>query len=202
MSSLFPRIPDIVPAGRHDNAAVEHFEVSEHDSRWSGLRGEYVPAGRYARLFVNGSLYMSDTAMERRTNTDVVRRANGHVLIAGLGLGLILAPILAKDSVTETVVIEKYQAVIDLVAPYYANPKLTIIRADIFEWAPVKGQKFDTVYFDIWPDLTTDNLKQINRLHQRGKHWVNYANPDHWMSSWCVDALRYAKRSGQWRLRL
>ena len=50
--------------------------------------GEYVPPGRYARLFVNGTMFMSDTPMERNTNYAVVRNAHGNVLIAGLGIGL------------------------------------------------------------------------------------------------------------------
>jgi spermidine synthase len=137
---------------------------------------------------------MSDTDMEHRTNWTACNKARGKVMIAGLGLGMILTAILKKPEVESVLVVEKYQDVIDLVSPHFNSPKLSIICADILDWKPAKGMKFDAIYFDVWPDICTDNLKQINLLHHRFKYFLNRENPSCWMGSWCQELLRAKKR--------
>jgi predicted membrane-bound spermidine synthase len=153
-----------------------------------------IKEGKYCRLSVNKELMMSDTPMERRSNADFVQVANGRVFIAGLGLGMIINAILDKEEVTEVVVIEKYQDVIDLVAPKFNNPKLKIICADIFEYLPEKKEKFDTIYFDIWADITTENLKEIKILHNKYKNFLNRKNDNCYMESWLKEYLQQCKR--------
>jgi hypothetical protein len=144
--------------------------------------------GTYARLHVNGELMMSDTRMERITNTPFLRNAKGRVFIAGLGLGLIIKNIIEKEEVEEVVVVEKYQDVIDLVMPYISHPKLKVICGDVFEKILDKNDKYDTIYFDIWADISTDNLEQIKRLHLM--YWVNKRSKESWMNSWMAEFLR------------
>jgi len=140
--------------------------------------------GKYVRLFVDGKLMMSDTAMERMSNHDIIEKAKGKVLIAGLGLGLILPPILEKEEAIEVVIIEKYQDVIDLVGPKFDNPKLKIICADIFEYTPKK--KFDTIYFDIWPEICSDNLNEIETLEEK---YQPFLKKNGYMNSWFKERL-------------
>lgn len=189
---MFPSMPEVVNEGVKGIAKVEHFTVSKAESMLTSFRGglDYVPEGRYARLYVGNTLMMSDTRMERSSNYTVARKAHGDVLIAGLGLGMVLSAILSKPEVKSVTVIEKHQDVIDLIAPHFNPSKLSIICADIFEWQPPKSRKFDTIYFDIWPDICTDNLEQIAKLHQRFKGKLNRANPNCWMGSWMRDYLR------------
>jgi 16S rRNA A1518/A1519 N6-dimethyltransferase RsmA/KsgA/DIM1 with predicted DNA glycosylase/AP lyase activity len=90
---------------------------------------------------------MSNTPMEHRTNREVIRKANGHVFIAGLGIGMILLPIQEKENVSSIIVLEKFQAVIDIVAPQLPlNDKVTIIKGDVFDYQFPNGTKFDTIY--------------------------------------------------------
>ena len=156
--------------------------------------------GKYVRLHVNGELMMSDTAMERITNYDFINNAKGRVLIAGLGVGMILEAILQKESVTEIVVIEKYQDVIDLVHPIYQHPKLKIICADIFEYDMPKSEKFDTIYFDIWAEICEDNLEEMKILHM--KYRKNKASKESYVDSWMKDYLKKQRarerRNGWW----
>ena len=49
------------------------------------------------QLFVDGALVMSDGANEHETNRGVVRKAQGDVLVAGLGIGMICLPIRAAE---------------------------------------------------------------------------------------------------------
>jgi len=195
------KIPDLVPEGTQGVASVKHFEVSRAESAFTAFRAmqhgadELVDAGKYARLEVCGQLMMSDTQMERMTNSRFVHRAKGNVLIAGLGLGLILFALADKPEVTHVTVIEKYQDVVDLVGPSVMarlGDRLTIIKADINEWRPVKGTRFDTIHFDIWATLSTDQLKEMTNLHRR---FARSKAPGGWMGSWRHEELRARKRA-------
>lgn len=192
--TTFPSIPTIVPEGIHGVAAVEHFEVDRNAAMLTTIRrGEFVPPGTYARLRVKGQLMMSDTPMERKTNAEFVRKAHGNVLVAGLGLGLILHPILAKEDVTSVTVVEKYEDVIALIGPTVQHPKLAIVQGDIYTWKPAKGTKYDTIYFDVWAEQSTDTLKDMAKLHLRfNKHKVKGG----WMESWRREELQAQKRRG------
>ena len=192
MSDTFPKMVKIVPESKHGIAVIEHFEVSKSASRFTSIRpGDYVPEGKYARLRVNGQLMMSDTRFEHITNWDVVNEARGNVLIAGLGLGMILHPILDKKEVTHVTVVEKYADVIALVAPTVQCDRLTVIEGDIYQWLPEKGTKFDCVYFDIWADQSTDCLEDMKKLHLRFRP---FKVKDGWMDSWRRDELKAQKR--------
>lgn len=147
-----------------------------------------VHDGDYVRLIVNGDLMMSDTGMERYTNKLFINKAKGRILIAGLGIGMLLENILDIPEVVEVVVIEKYQDVIDLVAPAFTSPKLKIICADIFDYKMPKEEKFDCIYFDIWPYISCDNLVEMRKLHR--KYAVNKASSDSFMDSWMKDYLK------------
>jgi hypothetical protein len=187
---MFPPVKNLLPEGKKGVAEVKHFSV-DNDSP-QDFRAP-VSHGDYASLYVNGELVMSDTMMEKQSNRQFVREAKGDVLIAGLGIGMILLPTLNKAEVTSITVIEKEQDVIDLVSPHYQHDKLKVICADIFEWSPAKGQKFDTIYFDIWPNICIDNLDDMEKLHKRARSWRNKGC---FLSSWMLDELRALKRRG------
>ncbi len=183
------------------NARLSTFEFSQKKDPIGAMRaamsGDRMEDGKYVRLHVGGQLMMSDTRMEKMSNWDFCKNANGHVLIAGLGIGLIVHNILPKlkdGTITQITIIEKEQDVIELVSPFFTNNKVTIINADIFSYEPPKGIKYDTVYFDIWPDINTENLEEIKTLHNRYKNKINRANPKHWMNSWMKERLQAKQR--------
>lgn len=155
---------------------------------------QQISAGDYVKLYVNDVLMMSDTGMEKRTNTDFINNAHGDVMIAGLGIGLILHNLEEKvktGKVTSVTVYEKYQDVIDLVAPYYKHLPITIKCVDILEYIPLKGETYDTIYFDIWPTIDTDHLKEIKLLHNR---WKFHKRKGGWMDSWVKKFLQNESR--------
>jgi hypothetical protein len=196
---------DVIPEGEIGEAKVMHFEIEEEKAKFFNLQmlfngsgSRRVDPGRYAKLFVGNKLMMSDTRAEQQDHLDIVREAQGDVLIAGLGLGLVTDAILRKSEVESVTVIELSADVIALVGPHLEDSRLTIVEADIFTWKPEKGRKFDAIWFDIWPDLCTDYLPEIGRLHQRAKYWKR--SRDSFMNSWGRDFLRYQKRQeeGGW----
>jgi spermidine synthase len=188
---MFPNMAEVIGEKTVGIASIEHYEITKLDAMRDSMRGIWTLPGKVAILKVNGKTFMSDSKNEHRTNYEVVHRATGDVLIAGLGLGMILHPILQKEDVSSVTVVEKFGDVISIVKPTIESDKLTLVEADIFAWRPEKGKKFDVIYFDIWADICTDNLDQISKLHQQFK---NFKAKDGWMSSWVVDELRRRRR--------
>jgi len=182
---------EIVSPGKSGDAEIRHTTVSREASRFTALRpGGFVPAGKYAELLVDGALVMSDTRHEHITNIDAVLASQGHVLIGGLGLGMICHPIAAKKGVTKITVVERNKGVIDLVSPTLPK-KVEVIHSDIFDYKPEKGAKFDTIYFDIWTDICTDALPDMGKLLRRFR---KYLADDGWINCWCRDRLKSERR--------
>lgn len=205
-----PEYVDMVQVLRESkvgNAELVHFDVSKHDSQMSAIRGGmgFVMPGRFVRLHVNGEIAMSNTRMEKMTNREVCSHAHGDVLIAGLGLGLILHPILSKPEVDSVLVIEQSEDVMSLVLSQIKAEwgklcdKLTVVCRDIHDWKPPQGKKWNTIYFDIWPHICEDNLDEINKLHQRFKYRLDRSDPNCWMGSWIQDYLRESRQQSRRR---
>lgn len=212
----FYRMADVVPEGAIGSAVVEHYDVSQEEARHrtnmaafkpgGGYFGRLTP-GRYCRLKVGGQLVMSDTDMERTTNLDAVRDSRGDVLIGGLGIGLIVLPMLAKGIVRSVTVVERNRDVIGLVEPSVRewarkhfsaqtgqnySLKLAIEHGDVHEWEPEKaGRQFDYVYFDIWPTICSDDLAEHAVLRKRYARWVRKGGK---VDSWVHDWLRQLRR--------
>lgn len=194
MSDPFVPVASYLQPGAQGRARVERFTVDHHDSMMSMLRpGTYVVEGDYTRLFVGQTLMMSDTRMEGVSNIDALINARGRMLIAGLGLGYVLVPILKRPEVDHVTVVELEPDVVDLVEPAIrahvpeARDKLAVIVGDIFTWTPT--EIYDTIYFDIWPDICEDNLEEITRLKRR------FARRHRgWMGAWEEDHLRRERR--------
>lgn len=193
--SIFPPIHEIVPVGVVGCAEIKHDTPSKLEimrSNWKG-GGFGLEERTYTRLLVNGRLFMTDADFEHRSNWEVTHVASGDVLLVGLGIGMLLTRILPKDTVRSVTVVEKYRDVIQLVGPHFQNPRLSIIEGDIWEWLPKPGTKFDTIYFDIWLDVCTDNLDDMTKLHRRFRKFLA---PGGWMNSWCREYLRAERRRG------
>lgn len=187
----FPDMTTVVPAKKRGSVVVSHYEVSPMDSLTSLFHGpgQYCPPGKYAVLRVDGQVMMSDTRMERTSNLEVVEKAKGQVLVAGLGLGMILHPIAAKAGVKEILVLEKSRDVIKMISPTIPR-KVEVVCVDVFDWEPLEKQ-WNTIYFDIWPTISQDNLLEMSVLHSKFRKRLA---PGGWMGSWCRDFLREEKR--------
>jgi spermidine synthase len=189
------KVVEIVPVGKLGRAEIKHHTVSTMEAWQAARHGQRSLAGeQVAQLYVDGKLVMSDSVMERVSNFEVCHKAKGDVLVAGLGVGMILKPLLTNPLVTSVTVIEECQDVIDLVAPYYAHPKLKVAQGDIYKWRPARGVKYDAIYFDVWADIMSTNLTKMAQLHQAFKYYKR--SPDAWMNSWNREYLLDRKRRG------
>lgn len=88
-----------IPATALGSVKVVHDTPDELTRLRAQMNGQPLTAEKYTRLFIDGQLWMTDAEFECWTNADFVRAASGDVLIAGLGLGLTLPPVLEKASV-------------------------------------------------------------------------------------------------------
>ena len=165
-----------VPEGQSGDWKISRFTVTEQTAKLEALRANmhghnrYCPAGTYTRLTRAGQVIMSDTRDEIRDHRPFMELATGNILISGLGLGMVLNGCLKKPEVAHATVIEISPDVINLVGNYYQDlygDRLTIINADIMEWKPPKGTKYDFVWHDIWDSLCGDNVKEMSYLHRK-----------------------------------
>jgi hypothetical protein len=188
----FSRMADVLRPAQAPRAALTHLEVSDEEAARFNLRhyirGEHfqmIAPGRYAQLQVGRALMMSDTPMERWTALRAFRRLDGHVLIGGLGLGMLPLALAAKPSVASITIVEQSRDVIDLVVPQLlrASERLTrllrLVCADVFTWRPPAGTRFDTMFFDIWPTVCSDNAAEMTRLRRRYRRYLTHA--DGWL---------------------
>lgn len=191
-------VADRLPPSTSGDVVVDHFTITPEHAYAQNLGClmdgapilQVVPA-TYARLKIGGTVFMTDTPFERVTNMEFVTRAHGHVLIFGLGIGLILTPLLKKPSVESVTVVEFNPDVIALVAPHYAHPKLTVEHGDAFEWRPAPGTAHDSIYFDIWPQSSEKELPEMARLRRRAGQWQRRLdNPDKFNMAWTQDRIR------------
>ncbi len=188
----FPKMSDICAEQSIGIARVEHYTPTDLDKMRASMKGMPIDSEKLALLHVDGVMMMSDTRYEHLTNYDIVRKARGNVLIAGLGLGMILHPILMNDEVSSVTIVEKYADVIALIQPTLPSVQRVHIEcADIFTWDN-KGRKFDVIYFDIWPLITGDNYPEMKTLHARARKWRSKGA---WVSSWCLERCRKDYRS-------
>ncbi len=168
--------------------SVEHFTVDREDWR-SALRGRGVPLGKtFTRLMRGNTLVMSDTPAEKNDHYIAYYKAKGHCLVNGLGIGMFIKNLLAKDDVTKVTVVEISQDLIDLIAPHYQDPRLTIICADALDYQPPKGERYGMVWHDIWDNICADNLEDMKKLHRK------YGRRCDWQGSWARGLCESANR--------
>lgn len=103
--------------------------------------------GLYDLNFLDYGDVMSNREVEKRHNVEIIKEARGDVLIAGLGIGLIILPIMNKPEVRSVEVVELQQEIIDLIVPMLPlNEKVKVIQGNIIHYIP--NHKYDCIYID------------------------------------------------------
>ena len=183
-----------VPLGKSGVWEVKRIEVTEADANFARIlacnpsamgRGATISPGIFTGLYRGSTLVMSDTPDEVRDLSYVIHKAQGRMLVNGLGLGVVVNACLSKESeireVEHLTVIEKSEDVLALVGPHYQNKfgdRLELIHSDALTWKPPKNAHYDGVWHDIWDDICADNLPEMRTLHRR------YGRRCGWQGSW------------------
>jgi len=180
---------DFIPDGKSGNWSVSTYTVKEDDiyrQFFNELKyGRSVPPGTYRKLLHFNDIVMSNTPNELGDHQLFVAMATGHVLINGLGLGCCLTEVLLKKEVTKVTVVEKSQDVVNLVWPYFKDPRLELVIEDAFNYQPPKGVKYGAVWHDIWPTICGDNYPEIKKLEKKFQRKTN------WQGSWCKNRVKF-----------
>ena len=168
---MYKQMNTIIPELEAEHIFVKHHKIQT---------GEYIRAGLDSNRFLfegieRGDIYtvlinkdkkqviMSDSPMEKRSNERFVKKAKGDVLIAGLGIGMILLAIQDKPGVKTITIVEKDQTIIDKILPHIPiNSKVKVIQGDIFKYKT--KAYFNTIYFDIWNNISSRNIVQMYAL--------------------------------------
>lgn len=98
---------------------------------------------------------------------------NSRILMAGLGLGVDLRNIVDMDNVTDITVVEKSDAVLALVGIFIKHPKVELINDDIFEFLKNTTEKFDVIYFDIFPGGRSSYPEEAEKLAELASYKLN-----------------------------
>jgi hypothetical protein len=182
-----------IPEGESGGWKIEKFSVSEEEAKIFNIRasfsftnrGQYIEPGDYTKLTYQGRVIMSDTPSEIRDHLWFINKANGNVLLNGLGLGVALQAVLQNEDVNKVVVNEISEDVIKLVSPSFKSDRLIINNIDAFKYKP-NGMRFDYIWHDIWADICKDNLLEMKALHRRYGHWLQ---GDKIQGSWRRESL-------------
>ena len=129
---------------------------------------------------------MSDTPAELSDFRHILYRCKGHVLINGLGLGIVADAVLSREGVDHVTVIEVSSDVIALTGPTLEaryGDKLTIVNADALAWKSPRGIRYNVVWHDIWDTICGDNKETMSKLHRK------YGRRCDWQDSWCRDSV-------------
>jgi len=132
---------------------------------------------------------MSSNLFERLTNQNFINSVKGDVIIFGLGLGLILFPLLEDEEINSITVIDNSIDIINTIGPiiknYDVNDKLTIINGDVFTYyQQLNDAKFDVAYFDYWNIVDTTIQTDMETLKELYKNNIKETGQ---IMYWCED---------------
>lgn len=184
-----------VPEGKSGEWRVERFDISFiKEAALANIRDSTILPGTYTRLMLGRSWdnpIMSDTVKEIRDHLTIIHNAEKHVLINGLGLGMVAQACLLKSEVEKVTVVELEEDVIKLVAPHLKNrfgDKLEIIHCSAFDYKPPKGVRYGAVWSDIWPNICSDNWSEYKVLKRK------YSRKTDWYGAWEEDRVKYLSK--------
>lgn len=189
-------------------------KVGVHDYKMKVLQGFMyttpdVELKKVPVLTINGETWMSLTPLEIESHYMPIQLAKGKVGVAGLGLGYYTQRILDKEEVSEVIVYELNQEVIDTYLMLFGeHTKLTIKKENALH---IKNEEFDFFYNDIYAtvlheDVVVDMLKitknnKINLYHFWSQEQLvrelsrnNYPVPKEWVERY-AEFFNYYKRA-------
>lgn len=190
IKEIYPNMNELLNSSRVGRFSIDKFTIDINDKE---AIEQDIPPGEYTRLIrekryehsIGFTTVMSNTPSEMETNIEFVNNANGHVLIAGLGLGMVLLAIQDKETVKSITVIERFKDVIQLVSTQLPlNKKVSIIHANIYNWIPENDMKYDTIYFDIWDTMEPEDFLKLLKLKERFKPSLNTINKNAFIKGW------------------
>ena len=166
-------------------------------NHWNDYRNEnylstFTIGKEYVFLFdksINKTM-MSNHEFETLTNQKFLDNAKGDILIFGLGIGLIIFPLLTDNDIKSITIVEIDDGLIDEVFPIIIKndleSKVSVILSNAFDFETDK--MFDTIYFDIWSVIDQQSFLEMKILSEK---FTKNLKPGGWMDSWCSEEENY-----------
>ena len=176
---------------------LKHEDLEIIKNYWNDYRNENylstLTIGKeYVFLFDKsiGKTMMSNHEFETLTNQKFLDNAKGDILVFGLGIGLIIFPLLKDNDVRTITIVEIDSGLIDEVFPIIIQndleSKVSVILSNAFDFETDK--MFDTIYFDIWSDINQQAFSEMKILSEK---FTKNLKPEGWMDSWCSEEENY-----------
>lgn len=133
---------------------------------------DFTTLHNFPTLLENNQVWMSITPMEIDSHWMPIELAYGRVGVAGLGLGYFIQNILDKPEVSEVIVYEINQTIIDLYKQNFGeHEKLTIINTNALN---LQDEYFDFFYNDIYRTLFCDDAIDHMKILLEANHINTY----------------------------
>lgn len=129
-----------------------------------GVPERAVVPGEYYRLMRGRQIVMSNTPAEMLDAEPFMKAAKGHVIITGLGLGIVPEIIAKKRSVLSITIVELSRDVIALTGPQIRSKKVRIVNGNAFDYVP--DRDYDVAWHDIWDSISSDNLGAMRSIEK------------------------------------
>jgi hypothetical protein len=164
-----PRIPAYQKGAYKRWACLPTPRMSRHTAGYFFLHRTQPRGWMFKK---DGVIWMSLTAMETESQTPMIAAAQGHTVIAGLGMGFVLYNIAAKPEVTRVTLLEldpDVVALMDRVTSWRHWPgseKVTLVMGDATQY--VANGPVDFLYADTWANLGAEEAVPITQRIQAG----------------------------------
>lgn len=156
------------PRTKLGKAQIANFKYSPGIYHHYGVLGyEYYELKQQAivtNLMIGKQTWMVDDPPHWHAMVEHATNLKGHVLCAGLGLGLIVWCLDAQPQVERITVIEKEQSVIDLIKPLVPQRKLQVLHGDFWDLDPFAMDKPDSVFYDLFVGNGNELYPQAMRV--------------------------------------
>lgn len=134
---------------------------------------------KYLALLKNKDIWMSLNPNEIKTMAPYIKKAQGDVLVLGLGMGYVAFMMALKKEVKSVTIIEKDSNVINifnnLIWPNFKNKnKIQIINDDAINYLKRKQNKYNYIFADLWhsPDDGLPLFVEIKKINKTIDCWL------------------------------
>jgi len=164
--------------------------LSEKIKNFYSLTNEYEGYSEVF-LFKDDMIVMCTTQFELATNKPFLDIANGDVLIIGLGLAMIVFPLLNDETISSITIVEKDLEVIQYignkVSQFDLEGKVSIVNGDAYDHYNNMdpNKKYDTIFLDFWNQLNKENIEEVTTVKENYRPFLKDQNSI--LLSWCED---------------
>ena len=144
----------------------------------------------YPAIFENDNLWMSLNPNEINTMKPFLSKANGSVLVLGLGLGYVPYMLSKKSDIKDITIVENNHDNIvffnKFIAPLFDNKKYKIIEEDALKFID-KNNDYNYIFADLWftPEDGVEYLLKLEKIEKSKNIKIYY---------WLEQSLRQMKR--------